>query len=138
MARQTKRRTPPARHRSKAAKPALDWFDDVISLLVSRAEADRTESATEAAGLWIGYAMLAEAIECHPSATKDAKRKLRSDLDYAHYQAAACLMVEAERVGLNASPLSEERRVCQELPGKTVGTSQRLRRAVVSPPEMHR
>jgi hypothetical protein len=92
-----------------------DWFGDAIKLFGSPSEDHRAQAVTEAAGIWIGYALYGEAIECDDRRTADEKHKLRGDLDYAHYKATEFLMMEAEHAGLNAAPLAEERRVCQEL-----------------------
>jgi hypothetical protein len=92
-----------------------DWFGDTVKLFDSLPGGDAEQALAEAAGIWLGYAMFAEAIECLPDATSEEKRKLRGDLDCAHYKASHVLMLEAERTGLNAAPLAEARRVCQEL-----------------------
>ena len=108
---------------SARTRPAeRDWFGDAIKLFdrydcgaSAPPEDDRTQAVAEATGIWIGYALFGEAIECISDATADERRKLRSDLDCAHYKATELLMMEAERAGLNGATLSEERRVCQEL-----------------------
>jgi len=101
---------------SARTRPAeRDWFGDAIKLFDAPPEDDRTQAVTAAASIWIGYALFCEAIECLTLTTADARHKLRSDLDYAHYKATECLMMEAERAGLNAAPLAEAKRVCQEL-----------------------
>ena len=94
---------------------ARDWFGDAIKLFDSPLEDDPLEATAAAAGMWMGYALFGEAIECLGDATVDEKRKLRSDLAFAHHKATEFLMMEAEREGLNAAPLSEAKRVCQEL-----------------------
>jgi hypothetical protein len=87
----------------------------VAELSDSPSQAERAETVAQAVGIWVGYPMLGEAIECHPYAADEEKYGLRRDLDYAHFRATRLLMLEAERAGLNPAPLSEERRICQEL-----------------------
>jgi hypothetical protein len=92
-------------------------FDDGIIHFNALSEGERMEAVIEAAKMWSSYPILCEAIECLPdaTATADEKRKLRDDLNYAHHKATVYLMMEAVRAGLNAGPLVEAKRVCQEI-----------------------
>jgi hypothetical protein len=92
-----------------------DLFDNVIREFESPTEADRGGLAAKAAGIWIGYPLLGEAIECVRSATDEEKYSLRYELNCVHYAATRFLAVEAERVGLNPAPLVEGHRVCLQL-----------------------
>jgi hypothetical protein len=93
-----------------------DWFGDEIKLFDAAMENGRTmEAVAAAAGIWTGYPLFGEAIECLRDATADEKYKLRYDLDFAHHKATTFLMMEAEREGLNGAALWEASRVCQEL-----------------------
>ncbi|MBA4068010.1 MAG: hypothetical protein C0501_30760 [Isosphaera sp.] len=69
----------------------------------------------EAVALWVGYPLIGEGIECADDATPEEKYATRCALNRAHYRAAERLMLEAELAGLDPAPLSEARRVCQEL-----------------------
>lgn len=92
-----------------------DWLENTIELIESSSAGERDEGLVAAVGIWVGYPLIAMAIECHPSATQDEKGTSRNYLDAAHHQATHRLMLEAELAGLNPAPLAEERRVCQEL-----------------------
>jgi hypothetical protein len=94
-----------------------DWFRDTIKLFESVTEANRDDATIAATGIWLGYPLLGEAIECHLEWTDEEKYILRNDLNRVHHLATHHLMAEAERAALDPAPLSEERRVCQELLG---------------------
>jgi hypothetical protein len=105
----------PTRGSTRTRPAERDWFGDAIKHFDAPPEDDRTQAVAEAAGIWIGYALFGEAIECLTDATDDEKYKLWNDLNYAHHKATEFLMKEAERAGLNAAPLAEAKRICQEL-----------------------
>jgi|GEM_PF-6093893 len=103
-------------HLDDAKRPAeRDWFGDAIELFKSPSEDDRMQAAAEAVGIWKGYALFCESIECLDDTTAGEKRKLRNDLDHAHYEATWFLRMEAELAGLNCAALAVARRVCQEI-----------------------
>jgi hypothetical protein len=58
-----------------------DWFSGVIRHFESATEADRAELAVKAAGIWIGYPLFGEVIECLPDTTDEEKYALRGSLN---------------------------------------------------------
>src|SRR4051812_27781940 len=92
----------------QSGDPGRDWFRDVIKRFDSPSETDRIELAAKAVGIWVGYPLFREAIECLSNATDEQKYELLNSLNHARFLATEFLMVEAERVGLNPTPLAEE------------------------------
>jgi hypothetical protein len=95
-----------------------EWFIDTAA-----SEVDRHDSTIKAVGIWMGYPLLAETIECRPGTTDDEKCAMRNALDGAHYRATHILMFEAEREGLNPAALIESHRVCLLLFNRIRGQS---------------
>ncbi|MFO0881144.1 MAG: hypothetical protein U0840_27795 [Gemmataceae bacterium] len=91
----------------------FDLFD--IASFDSPLESDRSPNLEKAAGIWMGYPLLSEGIECNPRTSVEEKIERRGILRHAHYRATIHMMMEAERAGLNGSPLLEAHRVCLEL-----------------------
>ena len=102
---------------SEPARAREPMFADAMNLFASTDEADRPEALAAAAGLWLGYPLAGEVIEARfdHDGDSDARWTDRQNLEHAHFHAVEFLRKEAERVGLNSAPLSESRRVCQEL-----------------------
>jgi hypothetical protein len=90
------------------------WFAEVKQHFDSPERAG-VDLAAEAGALWVGYPRIAEAIECSERVSAAGKWSLRQALNGVHYRAVEWLMLAAERNGIDPVPLSESRRVCQEV-----------------------
>ncbi len=120
MARSNKRQAVPRpavpRHR-----PTLDGLVGQFQTDAAAFE-DRTQDDDKlvaAVGYWTGYPSFFEVIECFPEATSAERCNALASLSQTHLEAVFFLMAEAERLGLDSSPLSEEGRVCREVFAKS-------------------